>query len=207
MTAESSTASDWQPGSDPAEGRTAQETALEDEPAFPEAEDGLSLDLTFELLKNHRRRVVLRYLADNPNTTLSTLAEHGAAQENDKRVQELSSAERKRVYISLYQCHLPKLDDAGVIDFDSDRGTVVRNPRAGEITPYLDRIVDSVDPDGARAWHRYYLAIALVGGSALAVQFALLPTLVATSAVAGGLIVALAGVAAAHARHPSVAAA
>lgn len=198
----SSTTRERQAEAPPAEG-----TAVDDGSGFPEVRDGLSLDVTFELLKNHRRRVVLRYLDDNPDTTLSTLAEYTAAKENDKRVPELSSAERKRVYISLYQCHLPKLDDAGVIDFDSDRGTVVRNPTADEINPYLDQVADPSDLDGGPAWHRYYLAVALVGGSVLALQLALLSTFVATTAVAGGLIVALASVAIAHARHPSSSAA
>jgi hypothetical protein len=88
--------------------------------------DELSLSEAFEILQNKRRRDVLRHLAasEDNTTTLSELAEHVAAKENDIDRSELSSTQRKRVYIGLYQCHLPKMDDLGVVDYDQDRGTV-----------------------------------------------------------------------------------
>jgi len=48
--------------------------------------DPLSLDLVFEVLKNERRRRVLKYLSESSSETvsLSDLAEHIAAIENDK---------------------------------------------------------------------------------------------------------------------------
>jgi len=55
-------------------------------------------------------------------------------------VQRLSSDQRKRVYIGLYQCHLPKMDDAGVIDFDKDRGEIVLRESAEQLREYLDSI-------------------------------------------------------------------
>ena len=101
--------------------------------------DDLSLSTTFELLKNRRRRETISYLIDHDGqSTLSDLAEHIAALENGIEVVELSSDQRKRVYIGLYQCHLPKLDKAGVVDFDKNRGTVVlRESVADQLVPYL----------------------------------------------------------------------
>lgn len=175
------------------------------DPGSGSPEGELSLDVTFELLQNPRRRSALRYLADNPTTTLSTLAEHLAAQENDKSVQMLSSAERKRVYISLYQCHLPKLDDAGVIEFDSNRGTVERTRSADHFVQYLDQVAGSEEDPDRPAWHYYYLGIALTGGGLLAAQLALLPTPTAAAAVAGAVIVVLASLAIVHLRHETAA--
>lgn len=97
----------------------------------------LSKDLIFELLKNARRRRVLRYLESHERTELSTLAEHIAAKENDVDKGMLTSTQRKRVYIALYQCHLPKLDDTGVIEYEQARGTVSITPTAGQLFPYL----------------------------------------------------------------------
>jgi hypothetical protein len=57
-------------------------------------------------------------------TTLNVMAEHIAALENDIDVSQLSSSQRKRVYIGLYQCHLPKMDEYGVIDFQKNRGII-----------------------------------------------------------------------------------
>jgi hypothetical protein len=39
--------------------------------------------------------------------------------------------------VALYQCHLPKMDDADVIDFDHSRGTVERGPNADQLYVYL----------------------------------------------------------------------
>ena len=105
------------------------------------SEQELPLDVTFEILKNRRRRLVLDYLREADETVrIGELAEHIAAIENDIPVQQLNSQQRKRVYIGLYQCHLPKMDDAGVVDFNQDRGlvdltdagdTALRVPRRG----------------------------------------------------------------------------
>lgn len=147
--------------------------------------DTLPMDVVFDILKNRRRRLVIRYLAEeSASTTLSDLAEHIAALENDKPVGSLSSAERKRVYVSLYQSHLPKMDDADVIDFDSDRGTVERDDD-------VDRFVEFIDVDlseGERDWPRYYLALAGLGVVAFVGQQAFLPISPLTGVLIGVLL-------------------
>jgi len=86
-------------------------------------DESKSLDTIFEVLKNRRRWLVLRYLkTTSESASIGELAEHIAAIENDIKQAELGSQQRKRVYISLYQSHLPKMDDAGVIQFDQNRG-------------------------------------------------------------------------------------
>jgi len=110
-----------------------------------------SKDVIFELLKVRRRRLVLLYLDENDGVaSVGTLAEHVGALENDKSEQALSSDERKRVYIALYQCHLPKMDDAGVIDYDQARGTVELTGAADCLFPYLDidPVADATDTGG-----------------------------------------------------------
>lgn len=103
-----------------------------------EPQPALSKDVIFSLLSVERRRRVLMYLADNGSeTTLSDLAEHIAAEENDTEISHLSSQQRKRVYVGLYQCHLPKLADADVIEYDRSRGTVERRPNAALLYPHL----------------------------------------------------------------------
>lgn len=98
----------------------------------------LSNDVIFELLQVKRRRQVLRYLDDGDGTAeVGALAELIGAQENNKPERALSSNERKRVYIALYQCHLPKMDDAGVIDYTQARGTVELTDTADQLFPYL----------------------------------------------------------------------
>lgn len=103
-----------------------------------DTEDELDIDQVFELLKNERRREIITFLKhqDDHVSTSDGLAEHIAALENDVEISELSSTQRKRVYIALYQCHLPKMDRFGVIDFDKQRGTVeLRNTTS--LDPFL----------------------------------------------------------------------
>lgn len=109
----------------------------------------IPLDVVFDILSNERRRHVLRYLhTESPSTTLGDLAEYIAAIENDKPESALSSTERKRVYISLYQSHLPKMDTADVIDFDVDRKTVELADNASYLAQFLPEEVGPSSEEG-----------------------------------------------------------
>jgi hypothetical protein len=39
--------------------------------------------------------------------------------------------------VGLYQCHLPKMADAGVIEYEEDRGVVELNDRSLRLLNYL----------------------------------------------------------------------
>ena len=121
----------------------------------PEQET-LSEDLIFDVLKNRRRRYTLHYLKqqDRP-VELSELAEQVAAWENDTTVEGLSANERKSVYTSLYQTHLPKLADAGIVDYNQNRGVVELSDNAAQLEGYLR-------PQDEFPWIRYYLGLAVV---------------------------------------------
>lgn len=109
-------------------------TTNEEAPAEPTIE----LDEVFGLLKNRRRRDVLRHLVEtSEELRLGELAERIAARECGKDVSQINSQERKRVYVGLYQCHLPKLADIGVINYNKPRGTIERGPNFDQITHYL----------------------------------------------------------------------
>jgi len=112
-----------------------------------EQTDELPLDVTFEVLKNRRRRLVLEYLRDTEETvTIGELAEHIAAIENDITVKQLNAQQRKRVYVGLYQCHLPKMDDAGVVEFDQNRGRIEPGDNVEGLYDYLD-VGEDVETD------------------------------------------------------------
>lgn len=99
----------------------------------------LSDDDVFKILYSGVRRDVITYLREHGGeSTVSDLAERIAAEENETTVQQLSSYERKRVYIGLYQNHLPMMDDLGVVDYDKNRGTVRLRECASQLEPYLE---------------------------------------------------------------------
>lgn len=164
------------------------------DPDDAEQPSRLPKDTLFAILENRRRREALRYLRRNDGVgTLSDLAEHIAARENDVDVTALSSDERKRVYIALYQCHLPKMATAGVVDFDKNRGTVELRAAAEQFGVYLDD-----DVVGSRQGPPTRRNLAIAGGIAACLVasvvgvpgFALVPGLVwATLSI--GVLVAL----------------
>ncbi|USZ70649.1 DUF7344 domain-containing protein [Natronosalvus halobius] len=120
--------------------------------ADAEEEPALSKDEIFHLLQNERRRFVLQFLQGKDDSVrMPDIAEQVAAWENDTTVEQLSSQERQRVYIPLYQSHLPKLDKAGIIDYNQSRGIVERKPLADEMDRYIDaeRDGDGQGPDAS----------------------------------------------------------
>jgi hypothetical protein len=100
----------------------------------------ISRDALFHLLQNSRRRAVLRYLieSDNDIASMREVTEQVAAWETDTSITELQSKARQRVYIALYQRHLPKLAEANIIEYNQDRGTLAPTPLLAVFELYLD---------------------------------------------------------------------
>ncbi|WP_276261518.1 DUF7344 domain-containing protein [Haloglomus litoreum] len=143
-----------------------------------------SLDGMFGVLRNDRRRAVLRYLDSRAAPVeIGAVAEHIAALENEKPPELLHSLERKRVYVALYQFHLPKMADAGVIEFAKDRGRITPGPDFERVRRYLDG-----HHTGQDDWPYRYLLTG-VGLLAVITLTWLTGTLaMATTAVVGGTL-------------------
>ncbi|MFC7114206.1 hypothetical protein ACFQH2_03410 [Natronoarchaeum sp. GCM10025703] len=125
----------------------------------------------FDLLSNHRRRYTIHFCKQQGETvTVSDLAEQVAAWELDKEIVELDSAERKRVYTSLQQTHLPTLDEAGMVEYEN--GEVTLTEQAEQMEVYMDIV-----PGDSIPWGEYYLGLSIIGGMVLTgVWFEVLPT-------------------------------
>lgn len=96
-------------------------------------------------LRNERRQLVIRKLATSEDTTVADLADHVAAVENDVESIPIGSQERKAVYVGLYQCHIPNLAEAGIVDYDKDRGIVSRGPEYVTAHTVLEQTVDTLE--------------------------------------------------------------
>ena len=121
-------------------------------------------DDIFETLSNPRRRETIRYLRTHVTdgvTLIRDLSEHIAAWENNIAPGEVTYKQRKRVYTSLYQSHLPKLHRHGFITYDADRGTIELTPQAEQLDVYLEVVSENEIP-----WSEVYL-----GTSATAMAF------------------------------------
>jgi hypothetical protein len=117
-----------------------------------------SREEVFHAVKNLRRRYVLYYLQRYGGPVeLGELANQVAAWENDTTVPEVSARQRKSVYSALHQTHLPKLESAGVLRYDSDRSVVEPTERAARLDLKLAR-----DPQTSVPWHQLYLSLGAV---------------------------------------------
>jgi len=145
-------------------------------------------DELFSILSNHRRRYTIQFCKQEDGAaTLSDLAEQVAAWEEEKTVSELTSAERKRVYTSLQQTHLPTLADAGMIRYEDHE--IELTDAADELDVYMD-----VVPGDSVPWGVYYLGLSVVGVLILGgVYIDVLPTDPVTPLGWGLLVVALFG--------------
>ncbi len=157
-----------------------------------QAPQTLPLDQAFGILKNKRRRYVLKYLRTSEEpVSLGEVAEQIAAWENDKEVPQISSSERKRVYVGLYQCHLPKMDGVDVVSFDKARGTI----EVGENASTVYRYIDLAEGTSDKPWHLYSVGLSVIGAVVLSAATLLssVTTIPALEVAVGLLVVSLLG--------------
>jgi hypothetical protein len=116
-------------------------------------------DVVYQTLSNQRRRSVLRALLATEQLTVRELTAYVAARECDVPVPALEYKQRKRVYTSLVQTHLPTLAKNGIVDYDKSRGTVARTDTTATFAPHLnEHPVETAGLDVA--WGKRYLALA-----------------------------------------------
>lgn len=118
----------------------------------------------FEILSNRRRRYAVYALGNEETDTveLGELARRIAAWETEKPPEQVTSTERKRVYTALQQSHLPKLAEAGLIDYDERASVIYSQPELEEYEVYMELV------HGREiSWSQYYLGLAGVATSLL----------------------------------------
>jgi hypothetical protein len=146
----------------------------------------VSEDELFDVLANQRRRFAVHLLKreEDDSVAIGEMAEQIAAWENGIDTTEITGDERKRVYTALQQSHLPKMDEAGVVEFNKSRGVIEPTPALQNVDLYMDVVEGREIP-----WSTYYLglsgdAVALTGAVWLgAWPFVLLPDMAWTLAI------------------------
>ena len=95
------------------------------EPEESAVEEESSVDELFDVLRKSRRRAVLSILAGRQSpTNVQDLAHTIAVRENDVAPASLSESTIREVHVTLHHVHLPKLDEASLIDYDREEQTV-----------------------------------------------------------------------------------
>lgn len=88
----------------------------------------------FEILSHHRRRHALGLMTgDDRSWSISELATEITDREHDGRFAGGKRTRIDAVRATLYHTHLPKLADAGLVEFDEDRKTAILTTAAGAV--------------------------------------------------------------------------
>jgi hypothetical protein len=97
-----------------------------------------SLDTIFATLKNQCRRYIVYYLYQRGDLAVDELVELIAASEKDGDQSTVTADEREVVQIGLIHTHLPKLVEAGIIEYDDVTQQVRLKEDIPHLRPHLD---------------------------------------------------------------------
>lgn len=125
----------------------------------------LSEETVFSILQNRRRRYALHFLKqENGPVQIGDLTERVAAWEYDTTISEISPQERKRVYVSMVQTHLPRMEDEGILTFDLDRKEVELTQAAEDMDIYLQIV-----PENEISWPEFHIGITVLNLAILSI--------------------------------------
>lgn len=113
-----------------------------------------SLDALFDGLADSRRRIALSILGQQYHPiSLETLARDVAARESNTPERDVPQDHVDRILVRFTHAHLPLLDDAGLVDYDteSDLVTYKGHPdlRVQWLEPSFEDVIDGVGSDGS----------------------------------------------------------
>lgn len=100
--------------------------------------DRLSPDDLFELLSHHRRRYVIECL-DRYGSPMSLpdLADECVVMEHQTALDDIPAETVKRMYMSLYHSHIPKLEGRNAVEYDQESDSVAVGPTAAQLESHL----------------------------------------------------------------------
>lgn len=115
--------------------RPTESTPATDGTTPPASEEAV-FDTLLDVLSYSRRRQILSRL-DSGRTpmSLANLADEIVVHERDAPLAEIPAGDVKQVYMSLYHSHVPRLEDADLVEYDQERDAVSLRERS----PVVDR--------------------------------------------------------------------
>lgn len=113
----------------------------------------VSPNLVFDVLASPHRQVILALLSNRMRPIREhDLATEVAAWEQDVLLLEVAEEERHRIRSALYHSHLPKLEDAGLIEWDTDRNTVAPTDHPTFQKPEIETIIREQREEPRQTW-------------------------------------------------------
>lgn len=105
----------------------------------------LDLGVVLGLLRNRRRRLVLDALSADDAAPFDEVVDYVVREEVGLGYSE---EERKRVHVALYQNHVPKLDDANVVEYEATDTPLTRGCEFEEVYGTLERLREVASEEG-----------------------------------------------------------
>lgn len=108
-----------------------------------DATQSITADLVAEILADERRRSVLRCLQqyDEP-MALADLADEIVAIENGIGTTNTPKESAQDIHLSLYHADIPKLADAGFVEYNRAQDTVILTLNVEKLGPILEQADD-----------------------------------------------------------------
>lgn len=123
--------------------------------AKPPSED-LEAEDIHDVLSNRRRRLVMGVLQEEGQASVRELSERIGAIESGENPPPRKV--KQSVYVSLLQTHLPKLDELGIVDYQSQGKTVSLSGGFDDIAVFMETV-----PKYGISWSEYYTALSFLG--------------------------------------------
>ncbi len=99
------------------------------------------LDDVFDILASQRRRYILYCLRthDSP-LALADVADEVTVYEHDTDITDISAEEIKRVYMSLYHTHIPKLAERDLVTYSQERDLVTLSETGKQLSVIVTKL-------------------------------------------------------------------
>jgi hypothetical protein len=108
-------------------------------------------DDVFDAISHQRRRRVIMSLARaHEPVPAGDLAVELAAIEEEVDPSTVSGEDRARVYVSLIQSHLPRLDDLGIADYDEQSKRVTPTDATQPVASFIQELETACYQSGDR---------------------------------------------------------
>lgn len=100
-----------------------------------------SADMLFSCLADQRRRMLLNYLSEHRKPcSINELARELSSRTTETAADEVKYDRINEMEISLFHLHVPKLEDAGVVEMDLDRKIVQPGDRFDAVLSLSDTV-------------------------------------------------------------------
>lgn len=117
----------------------------------PRQIESLSRKTAFQLLSHSYRLALLDCLeAYDETLTLADASEQVASKIEDAPVEEIEAESVKRIYLSLYHSHVPRLEAHDIVQYDQEQDLVTLDSRADQLVAYMNQSTNR--PADQRGW-------------------------------------------------------